>query len=305
MNPNNQQASAFLITPAMLTPGIITPRTLAATPEMANGDLYFSTGAVFTRLPIGDEGNFLQVTNGIPSWEVGVLSSGWSILNTTLTYSSTDGHTFVVIASDDMRSIITTGDKITLTNNGAAFYGFVTAITATTITLYGGTQYTISNHAITSIYYSHAKSPFGFPTRPDYWTEELSDATDRSQAASAGVWYNLGSLSLAIPIGLWRVEYFITARFDPTGTCSMLITLSTANNSASDPDFTSEIGAGVSTSSPASIIIGTVSKAKILSLTSKTTYFVNAMEDSGSFNIYFRNSSAGGKLFVRAICAYL
>lgn len=69
MNPtNDQKANAFLITPPMLTPGIITPRTLAATPTMANGDLYVSTGSVFNRLAVGSNGSLLKVANGTPAY---------------------------------------------------------------------------------------------------------------------------------------------------------------------------------------------------------------------------------------------
>lgn len=231
-----------------------------------------------------------------------ITVDGWIPAIGSWTYSSADNPTGVITVPSGAASLYGPGDRIKLTQTTVKYF-IVTAVTDTTLTVYGGTDYTLANAAISAIYYSHQKTPLGFPADPSKWTVELSDITDRSQAsAAAGTWYNLGTLSITIPIGLWRVEYFIVGRCDFNGTNGISITLSTTNNGASDSDFISHFGAGFS-GGTGIIWIAPCTKAKILSLASKTVYYCNMMEDSFVGTIYFRNSAE--KMFVRAICAYL
>lgn len=167
------------------------------------------------------------------------LASGWIDANETWTYAS--AITFTI--SGDKTAKYSAGMKLKLTQTTAKYF-FITKVEYsdpnTTITVFGGTDYTLANAAITSPYYSTQKSPHGFPMSPTKWTVSTSDTTDRSQSnPNAGTWYNLGSLSLAVPIGSWLLGYkccLYTNR--PTSTFSdSRSTLSTANNSASDATF--------------------------------------------------------------------
>lgn len=232
-------------------------------------------------------------------------SDGWVSTAATLTYTSTDGHTFVVGTSIDLTGVIQVGDKIKFTNNATTFYGFVTAISSSSITLYGGTNYTVANSAITNPFYSHAKSPFGFVIDPTIWTEQTTSTGNVNQASpTASTWYNLGPLSLVIPIGKWNVSYQVIGRTTVTAATNANIyaTLSTANNSQSDRDFTAFINnAGASGNITA---CSSFTKGKPLTLASKTTYFLNAQTDvTGANTLEFRGDI--GTTFINAICAYL
>lgn len=231
----------------------------------------------------------------------------WKDLGQTLTYTSADDPTYVATVSGvDMTSTLSVGMKIRVSQStGGTKYFIITAIlfsTDTTITLYGGTDYNLENEAISSPVYSSADSPYGFPKDPTKWTQILTDTANRSQGTpSSGVWYNLGSLSLSIPIGAWHVSYNTNARLDvSSNVANMYTALSTANNSSSDADLQNYL-TGYTTS--ALSIIAT--KTKTLVLASKTPYYLNAMTNSASLatTIAFRGDL--GSTIIKAVCAYL
>lgn len=90
------------------------------------------------------------------------LENGWIPLTGTFTYSSADSPTFVITTSVDLTGIVGLGMKIKLTQATTKYF-IVTAITNNSITMYGGTDYTLTNSAISNVYYSMLKAPFGFP----------------------------------------------------------------------------------------------------------------------------------------------
>lgn len=100
------------------------------------------------------------------------LLDGWIAANETWTYASA---TTFTIAGVDRTSLFRVGDKIKLTQTTVKYF-YVTAVsfsTNTTVTVTGGTDYTLANAAITSPYYSKDATPNGFP---DWfsWTPTLS-----------------------------------------------------------------------------------------------------------------------------------
>lgn len=62
------QSIARLLHESQFPDGIIKPQMLAATPTRGNGDLYYSNGSTFVRLPVGSNGQKLTVVNGVPAW---------------------------------------------------------------------------------------------------------------------------------------------------------------------------------------------------------------------------------------------
>jgi hypothetical protein len=133
---------------------------------------------------------------------------------------------------------------------------------------------------------------------------ELLDTDNDTTDPAAGTWYNLGSLSISIPIGIWRTSYKALLYGNKTASTSIdwvNITLSTANNSVSDADLTTSNSLGGAS--------GTLALAtpmyceKILVVAAKTPYYLNSMAsaDINTIGVY------GGiaKTVVRAICAYL
>lgn len=238
----------------------------------------------------------------------GISSAGWVSLGQALVYGSADDPTYTCTCTGvDLTGSLSVGMKLRVSQTtGGTKYFFITRITFstdTTLTLYGGTDYDLANETISSPYFSVVKAPFGFPLNPSKWTVEVTDTTQRSQAnPTNGTWYNLGSLSITIPIGDWFVSYQVTPRFNDasTGTWDQYMTLSTANNTESDADFTDYMASG----GAAALLHMSIQRNKYLTLTSKTQYFLNAKTgQTGLDSISIRNDVS--KLFLRAVCPYL
>jgi hypothetical protein len=186
----------------------------------------------------------------------------------------------------------------------------VTVISGTTITLYGGTDYTLTAAAITNPYFSIMKAPIGFPLDPLKWQLQATDQTERSQASPVqGTWYNLNAAhKLDIPIGAWDLMYWVGASASKAaGTViGAETTLSTANNSESDADFSDD---ALITTGSASIALKTgYHRRKNVLLASKTSYYLNVRTNVASAADIRANQTNNGqtaKLIIRAVCAYL
>lgn len=248
-------------------------------------------------LPLDGSGLFpASVIPGLP----------WTLIAGTLTYLSTADPVFVATTSVDLTGTISLGMRIRLVQTTTKYF-IVVAISATTITLYGGTDYDLANAAISSVYYASDKAPYGFPLNPDKWTVQTNDPNDRTQSSPVmNVWYNPGSISIPIPIGVWRVYYSICIDFlrNPGTAIDMHTSLSTSNNSESDVDFSSTNY--MSGASSFMEKFDMIHREKILNLTTATTYFlITRTTGSGMNNLSFLGSSLYGTTVIRAICAYL
>lgn len=232
------------------------------------------------------------------------IVNGWNAIS-GLSYSSADSPTFVIATTTDLTAIIGVGDRIKLTQTTVKYF-IVTAITASTITVYGGTDYTLVNAAITDAYYSHMKRPVGFPIDKTKWTIEMSSTSDATQASpTANVWYNLGSLSITIHIGAWDVECMIPmACAANAAAINQFFTLSTANNSESDINWTAFIAIIFPSAGVSNTIYAPLFRKNPIVETSKTTHYLNSKTtNSGVGTLYFTGSLS--KIIVRAISAYL
>lgn len=232
--------------------------------------------------------------------------SDWQTISATLTYSSADDPTFVVSTDVDLTTIIPVGARIKLTQTTAKFF-IVTAITSNSITLYGGTDYDLANAAITSPYFSTVKAPLGFPLDPDKWTVVITSTSQTQQVSPAqNTWYN--HTSGVLHIGVWNVTYSVVAfadddsaggRVNPT----VFSTLSTANNSESNSDFTAH-GYGGFTTDMNSYIGFTFTRTNVINLASKTTYYLNIKTNlANQYSIQARGDVVPTK--IKAVCAYL
>jgi len=220
---------------------------------------------------------------------------GWITANETWTYASADAPTYTITVPTDATTKYSAGMRIKLTHGGSVKYFIITKVEATVLTLYGGTDYTLADTAITLPYYSMVKAPLGFPLSPAKWTVPITDTTIRSQAnPTQNAWYNLGSVSINVPIGCWRIRYDVAS--DIGGNIRLKITLSTANNSESNSNFSS-IQSGAT-------LMLVHSREDRISVTSKTPYYINTSNLSDSTTtIYNRNDLV--PLNISAICAYL
>ena len=229
-----------------------------------------------------------------------VIEDGWTPARAAWAYASADSPTFTITVPSGAASKYSVGDRIKLTQTTVKYF-IITAVADTVLTVYGGTDYTLVDAAISLNYYSHQKAPLGFPLNPLKWTVVFTDTSNRQQGTpTVATWYNLGSMAITVPIGCWDIGYKVVAWATRTeGDSSMLTTLSTANNSESDSEFTIanysylQSGFGI-----------THNKNKIVLLTSKTTLYLNASAGAtGVDAINFQNTLT--PLYIRATCTYL
>lgn len=208
------------------------------------------------------------------------VAQGWykTGINPTFTFVSYDSETLTgVVSSDlDMTPYLDVGMKVKFTQNSATKYGIIVAITSTQITLFMGTDYTLTNAGITDAYYSIVKAPYRFPMDPSIWT--LTFTPDTSTIINnpvSGTWYNLNTF--AIPIGKWEVSYVIgmyPAR--PTsGDFGQNATISTTTNSETNALLSSFIyfSGGISA------IIQSTMTNQIITTTVQTNYYLNIKTD--------------------------
>lgn len=94
-----------------------------------------------------------------------IPNDGWSSANETYSYVSWDPatKTGVVGTNQDATSLLSVGMKVKFTQNATVKYGIIVAISSTQITLFMGTDYTLTNEVITNAYYSTVENPYGFP----------------------------------------------------------------------------------------------------------------------------------------------
>jgi len=133
------------------------------------------------------------------------IHDGWIQAGETWTYSGADDPTFTFTIPGDKTTKYYAGMKIKLTQTTVEYF-IITKVAYsdpnTTVTVYGGTDYDLANAGITDPYYSMMKAPAGFPLDLNKWTVQLIDATMKDQQnPTVQTWYNVGSLSLTIPIG--------------------------------------------------------------------------------------------------------
>lgn len=241
------------------------------------------------------------------------IMGGWYATNATFTYASVDDPTGVINTTLDLTGVISVGMRIKFVNGGNTIYGIVTAITASAITFLHEIDPSdslaltlMANSAISGFRYSPWKVPVGFPIDVRKWMVRVADASERTQSTPAtNTWYNLGSINIVIPIGLWMVSYqaclYIVGSAVTTQNAE--VTLSTANNSESDTDMTA-----YSWMQGASGNLGgmqTVNREKIFSLAAKTTYYLNAMKPGATASSWLGFYGNISKTIIEAVCAYL
>lgn len=162
-------------------------------------------------------------------------------------------------------------------------YALITAVGAysggnTPITIWGGTDYSLSNSTISSPYYATVARPFGFDVNPAKWTVEVSNNVNQTQSTpTTSTWYNLGSLNIQVPIGKWNLGYLamIYAAKSVLGQVNIAVTLSTANNSESDDNFHSEAATTCQVNAVLAEAAVPANKFRPIEATTKTTYYLN------------------------------
>ena len=235
-----------------------------------------------------------------------VPQDGWYPAGETYTFGAADSPSFTVTITGDLTTKYSAGMRVKLTHSATTKYFIITKVAYsapdTTLTLYGGTDYTLSAGAITSPFFSTHKAPLGFPLDPTKWTVETTDVTSRSQASPvSGTWYNLGTVNIVLPIGAWDTYYQTVGGPSraAAGDKSQYVTLSTANNSESDTDFTSH-----GRNDGGTFFYQEFYRRKTVVVSAKTTYYLNTKTASASMTA-IENRNDQSKLIIRAVSAYL
>jgi hypothetical protein len=242
-------------------------------------------------------------SGGMPD---GWMSNGWIAAGETWTYDGADSPTFTFTISGDKTSKYAPGMRIKLTQTTVKYF-IIVAISYsdpnTTVTIYGGTNYTLVNAAITDPYYSMMKSPVGFPSDPEKWTVQLVDTANRVQDnPTISTWFNIGNISISIPIGAWRLMYFVSpfVNFSSSKPLSLQTTLSTTSDGASDVTFITG-----SYANPITTFMATHFMEKFVNITSKTTYYINTIYWSSGTAIELSIRGSSSPTIIKAVCAYI
>jgi len=195
-----------------------------------------------------------------------------------------------------------------LTQSSTIKYFLITGVSFsspnTTITLYGGTDYTLANSTISNIYFSTEKAPLGFPLDPAKWSVEVSDSPFTYESSpTANTWYNIGGDSITVPIGIWELSYSTDFGWD-SGTAAgywAFVTLSTSSSSQSDADMTKEISTGNNSVSD----YGSASESEFINLTSKTTYYLDEMTGATGLAHLYGGGNPADPTNLKAVSSYL
>jgi len=244
--------------------------------------------------------------------EVSLASDlGWIPITGTCTFLSADAPSYVMSFNGDMTGILNAGMRFKCLASGTANQFIITAVGSysggmTPVTLYGGTDYTLPSGTMASPYYSREKAPFGFPLNPAKWTVTATDSTNAQQASAVtGTWYNLGSINISIPIGVWHVSYQVALRnsIAAGNQVDCKVTLSTGNNTQSDAAFTAMMNIANDHATALFTQITSITRFKYLLLASKTTYYLNAVTSIANSTLNFRGDIL--TTTIACICAYL
>ena len=228
--------------------------------------LSFSISGTVLNLNISDSDPFIP-------------SNGWIQGTGTWTCFSTDSPVFNVVVNTNITGTIGLGNRIQVTQLGANKFFLVHGVSITGsnsyLNLYGGTDYVLVSGSLTSPQYSQIKAPFGFPLDPSKWSVTLSSTSNASQASPSGTgWYNLGSLSVSVPMGVWNTSYRLVMDcvIAAAGTLNGFSTLSTTSFSETNTEWT--LGNAFVNTAITTARIPQTTPLGIISQSAKTTWFL-------------------------------
>jgi hypothetical protein len=252
-----------------------------------------------------------------------LIFSGWiPVYGTAWTYVSADAPIFVVnIPVNDVDNYnIRAGTKIRIEQSGTKFFVVVGVGAEVSgfypVTIYGGNHSVLTSAAITQASFSDAHSPMWFPMERSAWDLETNTSDSPAKAGpTASTWYGGSGLtptgpSIIVPIGAWYLRYKITADYSTNlaavANIGLRATLSNANNTASDPDFTTGFTVTLPISATA-LQRATYQAEKLVVLAAKTTYYVNLFSGtiSGTSPSFTMNAGGVFRNIIRARFAYL
>jgi hypothetical protein len=256
--------------------------------------------ATASKIPIADASGYLD------TWISILTTGGWIPAGETWTPGTHDAPSYVWSISGDKTTKYQAGQWVKLTQDAAVKYLIITKVAYsspnTTITAYGGTDYTLSANAITLPFYSREKAPFGFPIDPGKWTITATDTSSRSQTnPTQNQWYDLiGAAIVTCPIGAWEGNVKVWGTVAHATLPDMSVSLSTSNNSESYARLTRRSAATVIAQLYSTF---TISRARFTYTTATPLYIITRTGQSGTTIIQHRNDVY--ECVVNLTCGYL
>lgn len=250
----------------------------------------------------------------------GTLSSqttGWIPQTDTWTFSSVDDPTGVVEVDADLTGVLSVGMRLKMTNGGNTIYGIISKTPTesegvTTVTFLHEIDPTdsqalhlLADSAITNVYFSPHKAPFGFPLEKTKWRVRYTDAGNayKTSPVNGTIYYaDLGSHNISVPIGNWDISamFSFAVQTGAGGPGYGRAALSTANDSISDETLAAGFYPLVSGFLNAPVLITTNA-----TLAAKTSYYiVGKSTDADVINIAIYGGNASPTV-LEAVCAYL
>lgn len=236
--------------------------------------------------------------------ETKASKTSWESVTATLTYASWDStvSTGVVNTSSDLSSFIGEGFKIKFTQDGGVKYAICTVPNSGDLVLYLGTDYTLTNTAITDVYYSDKKTPYGFPLNPDKWSVMVKVSGGQTITnPTANQWYSLTNANLTVPIGCWDIYYQVQL-YTANATLATLrarSTLSTTTSTETNTDYTKKIEFITTSFGDAAYLL-----KQTICLDEKTPYYLLIQAQTASYTTLGQDGGAV-PLIIKATYAYL
>lgn len=215
-----------------------------------------------------------------------------------------------VLSQKEIQKIYNSATEIGAFPYSTEKFGIVTAISKsggdTNLTGYFGTDHDVldtSTYAISEVYFSSMHAPFGFPMNEDKWSVAVTTTLSSAQTSpTAGTWYNIGGMSINIPIGDWYVKYDVHLFFNTTSTAEIRAetTLATTSSSETNDKLTFRYGGSGKTGRYTT----NASRSYIMTTATKTAYYLNfKAADSGITEIQNRGSDV--TTIIKATINYL
>lgn len=274
------------------------------------------TGSVHNDLS-GLQGGTASEYYHLTSAQYTQLTDGWISTAVAVTSGTLDSPSFELSFAADMTTLIGVGDRIKLTQSTVKYF-IVTKVGAysagaTIITGYGGTDYTLvasGTTAISNVFYSHTKAPFGFPLAPAKWTVSASNTANAHKTPpTANTWYGGAGLtntgiSVDVPIGVWDGFYKTVLESEDTTVTDYNIycTLSVTNSTETDTNSTFFVALTVPSGTYK--IWSVVSPPITFTCTAKTTAYLNIKTSTSTADaIHMRGDVV--PTIIKLVCAYL
>lgn len=183
------------------------------------------------------------------------------------------------------------------------FYGIITKVTASKITVFTGTDYFIPNATITTPQYSTQKTPFGFPGGRDKWY--VSSTIPIDDPVTSASYVALTSQALSVPVGGWRISMKAVLGLSSTSTNDERAAVSLSSNASTEthPNLTATLRKRSASAAAASATSASLFTSDFTTLSAQTTFtMIGLIINGGTLTIL---GTSFTPTVITAECAYL